>query len=389
MGMKDTLAILRNLLDTSKWPALAWAAAAGLLSWWAVGNDGALPVAVHPIAAGVALVVATLLRSGGGRERSPTKSNGGGKPHPFEERLVEEAKAHREWLHSSLQTVAWACGIVLTAGLGVALWVLGDSATAAAEGAANRMIRQDEWKPVLKDAVLEAVQRLAEPAARERVSSEVAQQVPNAVEAEFNKRIAATIEELQGLDPKALIEAYLRNVVGFGAPIGAVVAWPSSEDPPEGWEVCDGSEIEAKANEPIWQVLKSTYGKADNGKVKLPDYRGLFLRGHLGERERVVRPNDKVSLHLDPDAKTRLSPTDWSTEVGDEVGSVQFDASNLNPGNGFKTDPWHVESIHPQGGGVSGLVRRNGADITADLHNFGSIETRPKNISVSWIIRIR
>ena len=76
-------------------------------------------------------------------------------------------------------------------------------------------------------------------------------------------------------DPRpVLIEA---QAPGGGVPVGTVVAWPLNALPDEKdskgnpkWLECNGQTINAT----VYPALRALYG------ARLPDFRGLFLRGH-------------------------------------------------------------------------------------------------------------
>src|SRR5687768_996336 len=64
------------------------------------------------------------------------------------------------------------------------------------------------------------------------------------------------------------------------SPIGTVVAWPGSGCP-EGWEVCNGREIDVDDGAKIREVLANRYGNpTTTGRLRLPDFQGRFLRGY-------------------------------------------------------------------------------------------------------------
>lgn len=59
---------------------------------------------------------------------------------------------------------------------------------------------------------------------------------------------------------------------GGGVPIGAVVAWPASQNPEdaENWLECDGRAISQSEYPELYAIVGAN----------VPDYRGLFLRGY-------------------------------------------------------------------------------------------------------------
>ena len=65
-------------------------------------------------------------------------------------------------------------------------------------------------------------------------------------------------------------------------PVGSVTMWTASGAIPDGWLLCDGStQSRTGQYSPLFAIIGTTYANAgDSGSVfRLPDYRGMFLRG--------------------------------------------------------------------------------------------------------------
>ncbi|MGE3172485.1 MAG: phage tail protein [Planctomycetota bacterium] len=140
------------------------------------------------------------------------------------------------------------------------------------------------------------------------------------------------------------------------SPIGCVVAWPTAAAVPAGWMVCDGAVLDAKAYPEIAIVLDKTYGAEGPEKVKLPDFRGRFLRGVGGSASALGSPQD------------------------DALQDHQHGVSSADGGGKGRA--------RDSGGGsdyfLSGHVHQDGGKV-----RVSSEETRPKNYAVHWIIRVR
>jgi microcystin-dependent protein len=186
-------------------------------------------------------------------------------------------------------------------------------------------------------------------------------------------------------------------------PIGGVIAFagdPSLIDNNK-WTVCDGKSLEISKNVELFKVIKWTYGYGNDVENRrffsVPDYRGVFLRG-LDQ-----------GAGRDPDAVTRVLPYNDKVAYGDKVGSKQLDAiqshKHLDSGHDHKTTATNaagqVDSDNssekaappnPPVGSV-GLGYANLGDPVDSETGAGkprlSKETRPINISVVWIIRIK
>jgi hypothetical protein len=184
----------------------------------------------------------------------------------------------------------------------------------------------------------------------------------------------AAIERLAGDEEFAARVAKHTEVVGLE--IGSVIAWPTSRQIPTGWHVCDGSAIDARPEDPIAKVLESDYGTSGVGKLKLPDYRGYFLRG-LDNRSHDNR--------VDPDG-----PREVGRPQVDSIGAMDLDASN--PKSGYRLSASDFVIPIPTGTTKSDPSNENSSQRLAaskKATEIGKAETRPKNYAVHWIIRVK
>jgi hypothetical protein len=177
------------------------------------------------------------------------------------------------------------------------------------------------------------------------------------------------------------------------APPGAVMAYAGSV-PPEGWLVCDGSEV-ARAQYPtLFAVITTTHGNG-NGMTtfNVPDYRGYFLRGV------------DAGTGRDPNALSRTAIITGGN-TGNTVGSVQ-DFSTARPTTPFRTDNpgnhRHEDPTYTSSGGGDYEVPTNNPSGSYDYRDAaptsyagahaheivsgGDSETRPMNAYVIWIIK--
>jgi hypothetical protein len=211
---------------------------------------------------------------------------------------------------------------------------------------------------------------------------------------------------------------------GVGIPVGTVLAF-TGERVPEGWLLCDGRPLRREQWPELYRAIGTSHGRGvsplgvTEADFNLPDYRGRFLRG-------VDEGDDGIRLHADLGADTR-SPTRAGGNAGNRVGSYQPDATAFprDPAGGFRV------AVPPEAAGVAkvpramaarGWVRAadwsvprsaSGAPEDARLARSavasadtagsaapagawreyrvtgGDQETRPKNVSVRWIIRAK
>jgi hypothetical protein len=145
-----------------------------------------------------------------------------------------------------------------------------------------------------------------------------------------------------------------------------------------GWLVCDGDEVKRDKYPQLFKAIGPIWGRGDNVKTfKLPDLRGIFLRGVNDSR------SDEFS---DPNAATRVGASPGSN-TGNLVGSYQLDQ--------FKS---HVHDrpndVYDAGGGQGGntVAKGDTYGFGWDKNTFptsptGGDETRPKNAYVYYIIK--
>lgn len=199
-------------------------------------------------------------------------------------------------------------------------------------------------------------------------------------------------------------EAFAEMVATLsGTPVGSVVAWPAAVEPPTGWEVCAGQEVDATTDARIWKVLGTTYGKATNGKVRLPDFQGYFLRGATTDKSRDPgldsRTFDSGNAGVGPGTKQMGSVIDHVHESGKLRAPIIFGAGIL-----YAIDA-EVEGRQRWKARSSASVNKTGSADESDPQNNhvrdipitgltgnvvpGEGETRPKNYAVHWIIRVK
>jgi microcystin-dependent protein len=186
------------------------------------------------------------------------------------------------------------------------------------------------------------------------------------------------------------------QVIPVGIPVGAVVpyAGPIDEEDPQqapalrqilaaqGWLVCDGSPVPISQFPALAALLGNAYGNQENGQFRLPDYRGVFLRGVNGTRE---PPND-------PDVDKRTgSGLGGQGNTGKQVGSLQMSQFQEHehqyaPG----TKPVTFQAGEAPGLTAAGQSSTTTAVVCTPQNESSSCfgtETRPLNIYVYFLIK--
>lgn len=151
----------------------------------------------------------------------------------------------------------------------------------------------------------------------------------------------------------------------------------------QGWMVCDGRWLEPAKYPELYAVLATLYGDDGEGRFRIPDLRGLFLRGVDSGAGR------------DPDAARRRGPTGTGDDSG--VGSLQCDAVQDH------VHSYQAASLTATGQSGEGALTPGQPTATGTAAQPDSIspllpdgepirtssETRPRNVAVHYLIRFR
>lgn len=162
-----------------------------------------------------------------------------------------------------------------------------------------------------------------------------------------------------------------------------------------GWLVCDGSTVHIARYPELFAVIGLSYGypapapppppSPPPGLFSLPDYRGIFLRG-VDE-----------GTGQDPDASSRsaANPENMTGNAGDNVGSRQGEAIQRH--EHFYTQPGTVSVVTEGTEAASPVVPSETPNTPTsgithalqDTEDPVTTETRPKNVSIWFIIKCR
>lgn len=163
---------------------------------------------------------------------------------------------------------------------------------------------------------------------------------------------------------------------GSGCPTKDAAGTKPRDDVPiahleaHGWMLCDGRALAVASYPELFAVLGHLYG-GQGEQFHIPDYRGLFLRG------------TDAGSGMDPDAARRIGPTGSGTDGG--VGSYQCDAMQEHT----HTYQAVVLAAPSQSGNAAGQATGDLQTGTPTAPARSSSETRPKNLSINYIIRFR
>ncbi|MEL7058775.1 MAG: phage tail protein [Acidobacteriota bacterium] len=163
------------------------------------------------------------------------------------------------------------------------------------------------------------------------------------------------------------------------SPTQPAAAKPSSDGPvnyleSQGWMLCDGRWLSQAGYPELYSVIGNLYGSqsgSSGDQFRIPDYRGLFLRGF------------DAGAGMDPDAGNRTSPDGQATE--NVVGSIQCDA--------FQTHTHDYKLVQTSGisqqGNAAGTSATSTPSGDPNSPALTSSETRSRNVNVNYVIKFR
>jgi len=160
---------------------------------------------------------------------------------------------------------------------------------------------------------------------------------------------------------------YTINNYSITTPPGAIIAYTGSTSP-SGWLICNGNSYNASTNtiyQELYNVIGNQFGGTDNTNFRVPDYRGMFLRG----------------------AGTNAQ-TNYTTYTGQILNTQQTDAVEahthetiINIKHGTQSSGAnHIMSSNDVGS-------KNQTFITTSQSGKTSVETRPVSYSVNYLIK--
>lgn len=167
-------------------------------------------------------------------------------------------------------------------------------------------------------------------------------------------------------------------------PPGVIAAY-GGETPPNGWLLCDGSEVSRTMFDRLFTRIGVAHGVGDGiSTFNLPDLRGRFVRGV------------DAGAGRDPDAALREA-ADVGGNEGDSVGSVQHDGFQ---GHFHVFEGTHIPYSGGGGSDLHGVQSDDDPTTVIDRDNITdakdngfdgaprtSAETRPLNAYVHFIIK--
>jgi microcystin-dependent protein len=192
----------------------------------------------------------------------------------------------------------------------------------------------------------------------------------------------STVPVVLPANPTTSLQAATKGYVDLGSPAGIIAPFAGTSAP-SGWLPCDGSAVSQTTYAALFAAIGTTWdiGGEGAGNFRLPDLRGMFLRGAgtnaTGSSSGAV--GQPVSDYA-ADTYLNHSHTATSTDSGHTHTYQAFGTASLAAGGSSYTLP----NSYPTGNTGTG-----NANITTTVatSTTGSTETKPKNYGVLYIIK--
>jgi len=175
-------------------------------------------------------------------------------------------------------------------------------------------------------------------------------------------------------------------------PVGSVLPYFGDEKSlPENWKLCDGRQMRTDEYPELSQVLAAAGGLLRSASFfSLPDLRGQFLRGANAGRADGFSDEAKQRALGSNQLFSTARPK--NAFVTDKQGIHSHTASGTGTamtwGGGDRTAPWGHDSTGRGQVNVTIKVDNSGEHFHT-IAEGGDLETRPNNVAVNWIIRVR
>lgn len=188
--------------------------------------------------------------------------------------------------------------------------------------------------------------------------------------------------------------------------VGAVMAWPMTEIP-SGWLECDGSAVSRVTYAALFSVIGTSYGVGNGSTTfNLPNYKNQFLRGFdasgTDAASRTNRGDGTTGANVgtkQTDEYKQHNHTFTGNAVNDHrhmvVDSTDASTSALTltsdramsyRANRVSEQSYTLGAAGSAEADISRSSPAGGHTPSGSISNSGGNETRPKNITVKWII---
>lgn len=188
---------------------------------------------------------------------------------------------------------------------------------------------------------------------------------------------------------------YKVNELNVGVPAGSIVAYLGTTDP-SGWVICDGTARTNNSDNRYNRLNALSIGTGGSGTTSYtpPDLRGSFLRGTGTSPINSVYSGASLKSYQDMGTfnHTHYAPphkhiTSYEQATLLKVGNSNTTSSTyVNPTLAFRLTYEAVRTMNTAVTGDSPLnLIKNISGVSS---TYSSVETRPYNYGVNWIIKL-
>lgn len=190
------------------------------------------------------------------------------------------------------------------------------------------------------------------------------------------------IESIRSLAVSSAESARTAAVSEAKVPAGCVMAFAGGGTAPSGWFICDGHEVSRVAYPALFAAIGVTYGSGDGSTTfNLPDFRGRFLRGYLGQLSGEIGEEQVEGL---PDIDLALRIDNPNGRANVKVAPRMDEAVYGNDGFAVTNTSGNDEYMIRQ----SNLIDKEKAGVLVKSAVYGRSEhVTPMNVAVQWIIK--
>ena len=195
----------------------------------------------------------------------------------------------------------------------------------------------------------------------------------------------STVPVVLPSDPTSALQAAPKQYVDAAGPAGAIMAFAGTTAP-SGWLKCEGQAVSQTTYAALYAAIGSTWntGGEGAGNFRLPDLRGMFLRGTgtnaTGSSSGAVGPS--VGAYA---ADTYLNHSHAVTDPGHSHGGTNSGLilTHTNGSSAWITlNAGSASTIYSSTTTASATT-----GLTVNTSTTGGTETKPKNYGVLYIIK--
>lgn len=157
------------------------------------------------------------------------------------------------------------------------------------------------------------------------------------------------------------------------------IATFAMQEVPNGWLLCDGATYKRKDYPQLFKAIGDKWGKDSDTTFKVPDFRGMFLRGFDDGRGLDA---DRLFANEQQDSIKSHTHICTIEEAGEHTHNFQYAGVGWNANDIGRRNPYyHYETM-------TGTTQTAGVHThKVTLSSTGEAETRPVNTTVVYAIK--